>query len=800
MHSVTSWFAEEDDSYLVVVSSKEAEGDFVLTIHEGEANDACSTSMGPLKAGMEIYMNGTGLLPARSENLPLPSCGSVESGSWFSVQGTGKGVRAHICQGDEDTQARVRVLEGHSQCSDLTCKVDTRDTPGVNICNPGERSTTVSWRSDSSKVYYVQVDPADDSVSASGRPSYRLLLEEFSTTHDSCNDAVRLVPPGIDKISGTTGNATRTGNRPSCAGDGDESADTAGVWYQLVGSGTAIRTSVCDNSNPSPVSLEVFEKSCESLGCVDAMHVLGRSPCKVEWISETGAMYYLFVSSEGANNVDFQLSVSDYQQIAPNDLCEDAIELVPNESNLVFGSTASARRNDAVFAGEDADGSLGDVVTCTLYAYGFHLPWAPAVWYYVVGTGKEMGITTCHEGTTADTRIIVSRGRCSSLFCIASDDPSILCDASPASSTLTFDTVKDEVYHIMVTGPFLDDNNILGPPVGDFVLAIQETGGIANDHCRNAQHIVPKENEVYKGTTVNAATDEEVDCAPLCTGGVWYTTRGTGAVLRATLLFLETAFSGAITIYAGPCEKLNEVGERVRRKTLLARDTGGALVAEAGGSYEWRSDPGVIYFIHVWGIYDQGRFGLELEELKEVAPLPVNQCDSATIVNLNSKTTFGSGANASRHVWPRDCPENAEVGVWYRLEGSSEEAIFATTCSPITETSAAIRIYAGDDCSDLCEAVNGIGLACPNGDLGSMVAWNGDVATQYYIHVQAGPTDGRFSLDTFSSPGIAPENDSCGKATELLIGGEVVTGSTLLGDIDMRRRPICRPVGPFSVG
>lgn len=211
----------------------------------------------------------------------------------------------------------------------------------------------------------------------------------------------------------------------------------------------------------------------------------------------------------------------------------------------------------------------------------------------------------------------------------------------------------------------------------------------------------------------------------------------------------------------------------------------------------WQSEPGEIYFIHVRGGNDQGSFGFELVELSDDdTPTIDNKCDDAATVELNDSTpTIGLGSESSLHVVPPDCSAPDMIGVWYRLVGQTDDAVVVATCGLEAETAVAdLSIFTGSDCDKFCTPAYFLRLPCPDGQFGTTVIFNADPSTEYYIHVQIKEdADGMYQLRSFSVPDFAPSNDRCENAMEVQVGNGVITGSNVLGELDLLGafRPTC---------
>ena len=86
---------------------------------------------------------------------------------------------------------------------------------------------------------------------------------------------------------------------------------------------------------------------------------------------------------------------------------------------------------------------------------------------------------------------------------------------------------------------------------------------------------------------------------------------------------------GVVDVFEGTCDSLNHVGMWVNKKRLLSvSDFIPDFIVNTGGTVEWSSEVGKIYFILVRGLNDQGSFDFELSEVGEVS-LSETGCQNA---------------------------------------------------------------------------------------------------------------------------------------------------------------------------
>ncbi len=96
------------------------------------------------------------------------------------------------------------------------------------------------------------------------------------------------------------------------------------------------------------------------------------------------------------------------------------------------------------------------------------------IWYYLVGNGEDISLTTCSDTTNFDTQIAVFDD-CTKFNCIASNNDAS-CSFNNAYSSLSFTTVQDKHYYIFVNGRAVTDK-------GFFELSATCAPTIALDVC-----------------------------------------------------------------------------------------------------------------------------------------------------------------------------------------------------------------------------------------------------------------------------------------------------------------------------
>jgi hypothetical protein len=145
---------------------------------------------------------------------------------------------------------------------------------------------------------------------------------------------------------------------------------------------------------------------------------------------------------------------------------------------------------------------------------------ALGVWYRTTGTGERFTASSCGFATF-DTIIVVFSKTCDSIAndagsCIAGDDDS--CDDFVGSSTVSWDTVANQNYYILVRGFSPSD-------LGDFELELSAAPippAPENDQCAGAITIEPDSTTagtnagaVAVDTSLTECTDDNSKSQPL---------------------------------------------------------------------------------------------------------------------------------------------------------------------------------------------------------------------------------------------------------------------------------------------
>lgn len=142
--------------------------------------------------------------------------------------------------------------------------------------------------------------------------------------NDLCADALGLECGSVK--TGTNINGTDTGEVSGFCGT---SVSGAGVWYKFEGNGSDVVVSTCSANTDYDTKLNVYEGECGSLVCVGGDDDDSSSPqCShslrhslVEFSSELGAIYYIYVSGFIGDEGNFDLTLTCKVQVDIAESC-----------------------------------------------------------------------------------------------------------------------------------------------------------------------------------------------------------------------------------------------------------------------------------------------------------------------------------------------------------------------------------------------------------------------------------------------------------------------------------------------
>jgi hypothetical protein len=501
---VVYWSGDpEEDYYLFVHSVDNAEADAdadVDTLGDGSLflnvlnfpqvlNDDCSTATTASTDGTVISGMTEGARPETNTTDTTP-CGIESAGVWYKVTGTGSSLRATTCLPGTNHPTQIHVFSG--SCGSLSCiSVEANNYAVCSNIDIPTNSATVNWRSEEGAEYFVLVSSRDGSVG-----DFELQVTEFDpVANDQCSDAIDFSLGS--QISGSTMDATN--DFPYDSEYCGLPLETAGVWYEIEGTGNGISFSTCAGNDYNS-AISIFTGSdCKNLQCLTGVATLDPScdyaGVTAAWLSQNNETYYVYVHGSALNSYgSFEVVAEEFVVIEPNEFCQQALPVTGNES-FIQGST-----EDATYA--------APTNACGVEVVN------PGLWYTIEGTGYPYEISACARDNTDTFDVSVSLfsgDNCGELNCVSgytftdqfcstdgvgsSTSARFLQNSSDSLGSISLDSEEGATYYVYVHGQdpsSLEDGNITNG-VGDFDLIIR-----SQVPPTRAPTTFPKEEEVDK--------------------------------------------------------------------------------------------------------------------------------------------------------------------------------------------------------------------------------------------------------------------------------------------------------------
>jgi hypothetical protein len=401
-----TWLAEGKETYYLYVSGVNGtEGDFDLFIGPNVASTCNQAKL--LDANTIGYFAST----ERANPQNVESCGytgyHTAPGLWFSVEGTGNFLEVSTCGSLQTLDTQISVFA--NDCEELQC------IGGTGQDYPCGDNGSVTWQTVLGEYYFIFVSGRSSRVG-----DFVLDIKETEKHNGyTCPASLAMeLGSGLYKAS--------TVDAPSSAVELCEGTSAVrGVWHQVVGTGTTMRISVCNNETDFDARLSLYHGSCDDLSCVANTQSQCGEKNEILVTTHIGQVYYLFV--HGPDSFTIGNYALDIDESIMNDSCEAAptLELSPAR---YFGSTKSARTSLSEECGESSTPSS-------------------ALWYRMFGTGETATLSTCSDITDFNSDISVFRGNCTSLQCLQQEGTKC-----GNQTSLSFHTTVDEVYYVRVGG------------------------------------------------------------------------------------------------------------------------------------------------------------------------------------------------------------------------------------------------------------------------------------------------------------------------------------------------------------
>lgn len=405
-----------------------------------------------------------------------------------------------------------------------------------------------------------------------------------SPANDDCANAQFINP--AEGIPFTTFGATTDGlphfGEENCEVNGEAQIEND-VWFLYVASCDANVTVSTVGGTSLDTKIAAYTFACAPstgllLACNDNFD--GTYQSSMTWEVEQNDVYLIRIGESpgpGSGNGTFILNEVCFGEEAPeNELCSEAIEVIPNQA-IAFSTFNAAT---------DGPDHTGDA-TCFL---GGDEMIHNDVWYHYTATCDGQANVSTLGGTTLDTRVAIYLNECpgdlSSLIACNDDFQGF------AQSQVSWDVIEGEQYTIR-----LGNSSFSNGGAGTF--SLEEVCGEeppANDDCFDAQIITPALGIPF--TTFNATTDGPSHFNnQVCTffGGsqieldVWYrytaSCDGVAEVSTVGGTFLDTR----LAVYAESCPANNLLN------LIVCNDDDGSLQS----TVNWTIVEGDTYYIRL---------------------------------------------------------------------------------------------------------------------------------------------------------------------------------------------------------
>lgn len=149
--------------------------------------------------------------------------------------------------------------------------------------------------------------------------------------NDICMDAEPLACGDI--VVGNTEGASTDGDPGTCG----TTPGAGGVWFSFTGTGDLVELAMCNSTFDT--KLQVFSGTCDALVCIDGNDDSCGLQSEVDFQSEVGVEYFFYVFGFGANQGDFELSVTCLDPPSPPLGCIDAMPFC-SDDGLIFENTS----------------------------------------------------------------------------------------------------------------------------------------------------------------------------------------------------------------------------------------------------------------------------------------------------------------------------------------------------------------------------------------------------------------------------------------------------------------------------
>ncbi len=585
-HSAVSFAATQGTVYDIEVDSKNAAGDFTLSLPPANDDFADAQTV----TGLPVEATGRSVLATKEAGEPNHGGDPGGASIWYSWTAPSSGpVAISTCGSDFDTT--LGVYTG-SSVSALTTVAENDDS---TFCGTGSDQSAVSFSAVAGTTYAIAVD-------GHGGASGDVRLNVGAPANDAFANAQPL-PSNGGTVTGSTVGASRETGEPEHA----QVTGSRSVWYSWTApAGGRVSIDTCNSTfktllgvytgtsvaNLTQVAADEYSSFCGG----------GSTRSQVSFVATAETTYMIAVDTALEQPGSLTLTLA-FTPFPANDAFADATS-IPGTAATVTGSNVGA----TLESGEPENaGDAGGA----------------SIWYsWTAPASRQVIIDTC--GSDFDTTLGVYTGAAvDSLTAVASDDDSSFCGTGSTASEVSFAAVAGTVYMLAVDGH--------GGATGDLVLNV---GAPVNDDFAAATPI-PGAVATVTGTNVAASKEiGEPDHAGNAGGAsVWYswTPSLSGPV---TIDTCGSDFNTLLGVYTG-------TGLTSLTPVVSDDDSGACGAGSTQSSASFTATAGTVYRIAVDGLNGAtGAINLEVAGDAVTPETTITSAPTGTITDATPTLNF----------------------------------------------------------------------------------------------------------------------------------------------------------------
>lgn len=710
-------------------------------------NDNCSGAASLTVYGATCGAATSGNVASATQSITAITCngatGTANDDVWYSFVATAISHDITVV-GSASFDAVIDLRTGSCNGTNVSC-ADATFAGGTEVINA--TALTVGT------TYYVRVYHYSSAIPAN--TTFTICVTTPvppPPANDNCSGATALTVYGATCGAATTGNvAGATLSIPALTCNAFTGTADDDIWYSFVATTTTHNITVVGSANFDAI-IDLRSGACNgtNINCADATSSGG-----TEFLAATGltigSTYFVRVYSYGSSvpaTTTFTICITTPAPV--NNDCTGATSLT------VYGTTCGGATTGNVFG---ATQSLA--ATCAGTA-------DDDIWYSFVATGTSHIITVVGS-TGFDAVIDLRSGACNgtNISCLDATTSGGT-EALTATGLVAGTTYYVRVYHYYSTVPTTTTFTICvttpAPPTP------------SNDECAGATSLTVYGASCGGATTGNVAA-ATLSLAGTCAGNadddVWYSFVATAVSHNITVVG-SANLDAVVDLRSGACN-----GTNINCSDSSAN--GGTEVIIGTGL-----TIGNTYFVRVYdyGAASPATTTFTICVTTPTTPPPANNnCAGATTLTVHGLTctasTAGDVAGATQSIAAISCngaTGTANDDVWYKFTATSTThditVVGSSSLNAVVDMHALTCSGANVNCADAAgnggtEVINATGLT---------------IGTLYFVRVydfaSTVPLTTTFTI-CVTTPGTSvPANDTCSKATSLVVYGAACGGAT----------------------